>query len=177
MTHGSNITLIEDLLECPGNRLIISAGYLTWFEDLPFNRILNCGVSIELVVGAWKQDTPALTEKRLLELKRNVKAFAGRVKQEADEYGIQKPDVTTYLVPSWHAKVALMVDRDLNRVSGAVIGSSNISSRALGLTNSESNIEVDVLINDTDGPDAQVELNLLLLNLEPIFTKKFYVKF
>ncbi len=176
-TNGSNITLIEDLLQCPGDRLILTSGYLTWFEDLPFNPILNRGVSIELVVGAWKQRKPFDTKEHISKLKRNVRAFAMRVKQESDEFGIQKPVVTTYLVPSWHAKVALMVDTTQNDVTGAVIGSSNISSTALGLVTSASNIEVDVLIVDSDGPDAQIELNLLLRNLEPIFTKKFYKKY
>lgn len=68
-----------------------------------------------------------------------------------------------------HRAVALMVDANQTTVSAAVIGSSNISASALGMFQQGSNIEADVLICSTDGPDAQIELNLLLQHLQPTF--------
>lgn len=168
-TKGSNANLIWDLMHFSGNRLILSAGYLFSFESLDFNKILNAVCDIDLVVGTWQGKTPAETAASLSLLHANIDKFAIRVRDESNEFGIQKPRINAYIVPNWHAKVALMVEAERNSVSAAVIGSSNISNAALGLFYEDSNIEADVLICSTDGGDAQIELDLLLYHLEPTF--------
>ena len=168
-TKGSNANLIWDLMHYSGNRLILSAGYLYSFESLDFNKILNSVCNIDLVVGTWQSKDPVKTAALLNALHAYIDKFAMRVKNESDEYGIQKPIINAYTVPNWHAKVALMVDTNKTSVSAAVIGSSNISNAALGLFYQNSNIEADVLICSTDGEDAQVELDLLLSHLEATF--------
>lgn len=176
-TKGSNADLIWDLMHFYGDRLILSAGYLHSFESLPFNKILNSVSDIDLVIGTWPGKDDKETADLLSRLQTNIDKFAIRVKKESDEFGIQKPIIKAYLVPKWHAKVALIVDTCQNTVSAALIGSSNISDAALGLFVQTSNVETDVLICSTDGADAQLELNLLLQHLEPTFLRNFYKRY
>ncbi len=70
-----------------------------------------------------------------------------------------------------------MVDENQSPVSvtAAVIGSSNISERALKVySNFAQNIEADVLICEADGPNAKIELSLMLQHLYPTYAKHLY---
>jgi hypothetical protein len=175
LTNGTNANLIWDLMQFSGDRLILSAGYMYSFAALPFNTIANSVGEIDLVVGTWTNTpSPAAV---LLQLQQNVAQFADQVAQECSDYGLQKPNINAYLVPQWHAKVALMVDSRDDTVTAGILGSSNISHAALGLFGSMSNVEADVLICSTDGPDAQIELNALLQHLKPTYSGHFYKKY
>lgn len=176
-THETNANLIWELTKFSGDRLILSAGYLTAFDALPFNEMLFSVSSIDLVVGTWPKSDPVETAVALNRLQTKVDAFAARVAAEAADSGMHKLKLNVYLVQNWHAKVALMVSTDTagkSIVSAAVIGSSNISAPALGMIMPGSNVETDILVSTSDGSDASGELNMILKYLEPTFLNNFY---
>lgn len=156
---GSAYHLLERLCLEGGDSLLLSSGYLSAAHELPLNQLLNgCG-QVTLVVGHWSGST-------LLEMQAKLQSFADHVSAQSDEYGIRRPTIIGYLVPHWHAKVAIKYRAQGSQVCAALIGSSNISEPALALAPQVFNIECDALLHEGDGPEAKLELNLLLSQVQ-----------
>lgn len=154
-----------------GEQLLISSGYISQLELLPWEDMLQSVSHLILATGHW--DDPE-NKKNLAGVTENAKRFALMLQQKARSLNLKPPIITFYTGSKWHAKVALKRRKNEKTISGAVIGSSNLSYPALHQAENPNyfNQEVDVLITEDDGPDAAGELAKLYEDLGSSFEGK-----
>lgn len=167
-TKNSAVDLFKELIAMDGEQLLISSGYISQLRLLPWQDILQKVHHLVLASGHWNDKENRNTLKGVT---LSAKEFALMVQREARSLNLKPPIITFFTGWQWHAKVALMRRKNDKGISGAVIGSSNLSYPALHQAENPEyfNQEVDVLITKDDGPDAVEQLKNLFKDLGASF--------
>lgn len=179
--------LISELIDGPGDCLILASGYMrqdleafapndalerhfSVLDELPDFKMVSKFKHVLLILGQHRDGAT------FSELESSCDRFAMWLRAEADVRSISTPaDLSAYIIPTWHAKIALTLSQNTGEVHGAVIGSSNLTRPATEVDSrkdiSGMTIEVDVLIRPADGPDAQTQLNKLYASVRDILSQ------
>lgn len=167
-TKNSAVDLFKELIAMDGEQLLISSGYISQLKLLPWQDILQKAHHLVLASGYWNDKDNRNT---LEGVTVSAKEFALMLQREARSLNLKPPIITFFTGWQWHAKVALMRRKNDKGISGAVIGSSNLSYSALHQAENPEyfNQEVDVLITKDDGPDAVDQLKRLFTDLGASF--------
>jgi hypothetical protein len=148
---GSVLALFQALLALPGDQLFLTSGYMSSPWQLPAASIARSVGSIVVAVGHWPNVSVSEAQRALDDM------FA-HIQKGAASAGVPPPAMRSFIGFKWHGKVALKRNSADGSVTGAIIGSSNVSMTAMRPGATAPNHEVDIFVTAQDGKDAAAEL-------------------